>query len=134
MNSALLSAVSRRQFLGHIAAGAAASPSGALSFADVALPLSPAPASSLAASSPPPPMLEAVDPATGERVAIRAPRKWGEAAEEDERAALALEAEQEADGQPAERSQFLRSDAEWADDLDGHDDDLDDYVAAAARQ
>ena len=59
---------------------------------------------------------------------------WGEAAEEDERAALALEAEQEADGQPAERSQFLRSDAEWADDLDGHDDELDDYVAAAARQ
>jgi hypothetical protein len=65
-----------------LAAGAAASPSEALSFADVALPLSPAPASSLAASSPPPPLLEAVDPATGERVAIRAPRKWGEAAEE----------------------------------------------------
>jgi hypothetical protein len=57
-----------------------------------------------------------------------------EAAEEDERAALALEAEQEAEGQPAERSQFLRSDAEWADDLDGHDDELDDYVAAAARR
>jgi hypothetical protein len=59
---------------------------------------------------------------------------WVEAAEEDERAALALEAEQEAEGQPAERSQFLRSDAEWADDLDGHDDELDDYVAAAARR
>jgi hypothetical protein len=29
---------------------------------------------------------------------------------------------------------FLRSDAEWADDLDGHDDELDDYVAAAARR
>ena len=47
---------------------------------------------------------------------------------------VAQQRQQEAEGQPAEGSQFLRSDAEWADDLDGHDDELDDYVAAAARR